>query len=108
MLLNDKVLNILGLARSANKVIAGSETVDRLLRLNKLSFVFVARDASSRTIDRFEKKSFFYKTPVNISYSCDELSKAIGKPMCKVLGITDSGFANSLKKHLNGGVVNES
>jgi ribosomal protein L7Ae-like RNA K-turn-binding protein len=107
MLLNDKILNTLGLARSANKIIAGSDTVEQLLKLKKLKYVFVASDASSRTIDRFEKKCFFHETPVNISYSCEQLSKAVGKSMCKVLGVTDSGFANSLKKHLNGGVENE-
>lgn len=108
ILLNDKVLSILGIAKSAGKIVAGSDTVERLLKQNKLHYVFIANDASVRTIDRFVKKCFHHKTSVNTDYSCDELSKSIGKPMVKILGLIDAGFASSLKKHLNGGVMNES
>ena len=106
--LNDKVLSMLGIAKSAGKIVAGSDTVERLLKSKKLYYVFIAKDASDNTIDRFEKKCFYYDTKINNSYSCDELSIAIGKPMVKVLGLIDAGFANSLEKHLNGGVKNES
>jgi len=102
-----KVLNILGLAYRARKLIAGEDTVLRMLRLKKLQIVFVAKDASSNTIDKYDKKCYFYDTPMNNEYTCDELSRAIGKPMCKILAITDRGFLEALQKNLNGGALNE-
>lgn len=109
MVLNkpDQVLNIIGLAYRARKVITGEDTVLRLLKQNKFKIVFVASDAAIRTIDKFEKKCFYYKTPLNINYNTAELSNAVGKPMCKILAITDQGFFDALMKSLNGGAINE-
>lgn len=102
-----QVLNLLGLARKAGKLAAGEDTVLKLLRQNKLKIVFVANDASARQIDKFDKKCFFYNTKMNNSFTCNELSKAIGKPMCKILAITDQGFLDALNKSLDGGAINE-
>lgn len=102
-----QVLNLLGLARRAGKLVAGEDTVLKLLRQNKLKIVFVANDASDRQIDKFDKKCFFYNTKMNNSFSCSEISNAIGKPMCKILGITDQGFLDALNKSLDGGAINE-
>ncbi|MCK9471467.1 MAG: ribosomal L7Ae/L30e/S12e/Gadd45 family protein [Bacilli bacterium] len=102
-----KVLNLLGLANRARKLVAGEDTVLRLLKQKKLKIVFVASDASLKQIDKFEKKCFFYETKMNNDYTCDELSNAIGKPMCKILAVTDQGFLDALNKSLNGGAINE-
>ena len=104
---DQQVLSLLGLAKRAGKLIAGEDSVLRLLKLNKLKIVFVANDASEKQKDKFIKKSYFYKTQLNNDYSCDQLSSAIGKPMCKILGITDQGFLDALNKSLNGGANNE-
>lgn len=103
----NKVLNILGLARKAGKIVTGEDTVLKLLRQNKLKIVFVASDASFRQIDKFDKKCYFFKTQFNNMFSSEEISKSIGKPMCKVLGVTDQGFLDALNKSLNGGAINE-
>jgi len=101
MLLNkEKVLKTLGLARRAGKVASGEDNVLKLLRENKLKFVFIASDASKKQIDKFTKKCFYYNVDVNNDFTCEELSNAIGKPMCKYLGITDQGFLDALKKSL--------
>lgn len=108
MLLNkQQVLNLLGLARRAGKLVSGEDTVLRMLKQNKVKIVFVANDASEKQIDKFNKKTYFYKTKMNNDFTCDELSSAIGKPMCKMLGITDQGFLDALNKRLNGGAINE-
>lgn len=102
-----QVLNLLGLAKRAGKLVAGEDTVLKSLKQNKLKIVFVATDASLKQIDKFNKKCFFYKTMMNNNFTCDELSSAIGKPMCKILGITDQGFLDALNKSFNGGAINE-
>ena len=58
----EKALNLLGLAYRARKLINGDEVVTDNLQKGKCKMVIVARDASSRTIDKFQKKCFFYGT----------------------------------------------
>lgn len=107
MTIKTKVLNLLGLAYRARKVIRGEENVVKSMQLGKIRMVFVASDSSKRTIDKFSKKCFFYNVPVVFDYSTDELSNAIGRPMCKILAITDQGFYEALKNIINRGGQNE-
>lgn len=102
-----KVLNLLGLARRAKKIIIGEDMVLSFLQDKKLYIVFVASDASKKQIDKFNKKCFYYNVEINNDFTCNELSHAIGSPMCKYIGVIDQGFFNALKRELNGGAVNE-
>lgn len=97
---NEKVLSLLGLAYRAKKIINGEESVLYALKQGKCKLVLVACDASSKTIDRLEKKCFFYKVEINKDFSTDELSMSIGKGLVKVMALTDQGFFDSLKKVL--------
>jgi|SRR5690554_52324 len=92
-----KVLNLLGLANRAGVIITGEDGVQKALQNQKLKIVFVASDASERTIDKFIKKCYFYKVVCNLDYSSEELSSALGKPR-KIIGLTDHGFFNALEK----------
>jgi ribosomal protein L7Ae-like RNA K-turn-binding protein len=103
---HSSVLQLLGLAYRARKISTGEDAVLRLLKQNKIKIVFVAKDASPNTIDQFDKKCYFYNTKMNNDYTCDELSKAVGKTMCKILAVTDQGFSDALMKYF-GGAVNE-
>ena len=49
-----EILNILGLAYKANKVILGK---DCLNDFSKIKYLFIASDASTKTKERFLKKS---------------------------------------------------
>lgn len=98
------VLNILGLAYRAQKVTTGDKEVLRAIKQNRAKLVFVASDASEKTFDRFDKKCYFYNIKMNTEYTTDELSNAIGKPLCKIIAITDEGFQEALIKNFNGGV----
>ncbi|MCK9536016.1 MAG: ribosomal L7Ae/L30e/S12e/Gadd45 family protein [Bacilli bacterium] len=99
-----KILNYLGLARRANKVVAGSDMVLRMIKQRKAKIVFVANDAAANTIKTFEKKCYYYKILFVNEYTSDELSRAIGKPICMVLAITDQGFFDAINGQSNGGI----
>jgi ribosomal protein L7Ae-like RNA K-turn-binding protein len=96
ILLPKNGLNILGLAYKAGKLVVGEDAVLRMLKLKKLKLVLIAKDSSPKTIDKFDRKGFFYQTPISLEYTCEELSQALGKPMCKILGLTDQGFLEAL------------
>lgn len=96
----EKILNLLGLAYKARKIITGEENTVFSLQSGKCKIVFVANDASSKTIDKFEKKCFFYNVELCTKFSTDELTKSVGKTLVKVMALTDQGFYNSLIKLL--------
>ncbi len=95
----NKILSLLGLAKRAGKVIVGTDAVISKLQENKLNLIFVAKDASLATIDKIEKKAFYYDVKIIKSFTSDELSNCIGSNNNKVLGLSDKGFADTIIKH---------
>ncbi|MCR5308475.1 MAG: ribosomal L7Ae/L30e/S12e/Gadd45 family protein [bacterium] len=93
----DKTLQLLSLVRKANKLITGEEFVTDAVRKNKVFLVFLASDAGVNTTKKITDKTKFYKIPLINTYTSEELSSAIGKKRM-VIGITDLGFATSIKK----------
>lgn len=100
----NKVPGYLGLARRANKLVAGSDAVLWAIKKNLAKIVFIASDAASNTVKKFQKKCYDNNILAINEYSSEELSKAIGKPLCKVLAITDQGFSDVIRGQLNGGI----
>jgi len=96
----DKILSLLGLINRANKTMLGDNCLDNMASLH---YLFIASDISSKQKERYSKKCYFYKLESNDLYTSEELSKAIGKTNVKVIGITDKGFADSIKDKLKEG-----
>ena len=93
----DKVLQLLSLARKANKLITGEEYVTDAIRNKKVHLVFLASDAGVNTSKKIHDKTKYYNVPLIDTFSSIELSNAIGK-VRMVIGITDMGFATSIEK----------
>ena len=100
-----KILNLLGLATRAGLLVSGEDIVIDAIQKKKAKIVFLGSDASNNTLDKFQKKCFYYNIELNTMFTCEELSMSIGKTRM-VMAITDSGFHKSIKKYL-GGVENE-
>lgn len=49
------------------------------------------------------KKLIFNQVPIINKYSTEELSKALGIEVIKIIGISDLGFAKALKKEIERG-----
>ena len=95
-----KALNLLGLAYRARKLINGEDNVIDNLQKGKCLMVIVASDASSRTIDKFQKKCFFYNVEVCFEFKTEELSKTLGKGLVRIIALTDSGFKKAFCENL--------
>lgn len=95
----NKVLSLLGLAKRAGKVIVGTDAVISKLQVNNLHLIFIAKDSSLATIDKIEKKAFYYNVRIIKSFTSDEISNAIGSNNNKVIGISDPGFAEAMINH---------
>ena len=95
-----QLLNLLGLAKRAGKVITGEELVVKSIQNGKAQLVFVAADASANLIKKITDKSSYYEVAVSQMFSEIELSVAIGANR-KVLAIADSGFAKKMESLMN-------
>ena len=104
--MKEKILNLLGLATRAGKIVSGEDIVIDTMRKKKARIVFLGNDCSDNTLDKFKKKCFFYKTELNTMFSSEEISHSIGKNRM-VIALTDEGFYKTIKKNI-GGVENES
>ncbi len=92
-----KLLNLLGLCQKAGYLVSGYDSVIAEMRKGRLKIVFVASDSSSKTIDNFKKKCFFYHIPVNFEYSGDELSASIGRNR-RIIALNNDKMYAAIKK----------
>lgn len=97
--MKQEILNLLGLAKKAGKIVSGEDSVLISLQRLKAKLVFVAKDASSQTIDKFDKKCFFYKVKMINDFDTNEISNAIGQER-KVICLIDDGFAKAIKEKM--------
>lgn len=99
----NKILNMLGIARRAGKLVLGTDSLINAFPSKKVKLVFIASDASEQTIDKFDKKAYFYQVRIINKFNTEELSKALGVTSIKVIGLLDEGFAGAILKELERG-----
>ncbi|WP_018922513.1 L7Ae/L30e/S12e/Gadd45 family ribosomal protein [Salsuginibacillus kocurii] len=91
-----QILDFLGLAMRAGKVISGEDLVVQALRNEELHLVLVSTDGSGNIKKKAIDKSRTYHTPCFEFATREELGQAIGKETRVIIGITDKGFAKKL------------
>lgn len=94
-----QTMNLLGMARRAQKVVSGEATVLKAIQTQSVRLVFLVQDAGSATSKKFNDKCAYYNVPLNQSFTKLELSQAIGQSRT-VIGITQSGFARKFEELL--------
>ncbi|WP_420849556.1 L7Ae/L30e/S12e/Gadd45 family ribosomal protein [Paenibacillus montanisoli] len=95
-----KALQMLGMAMRAGKLVTGDETVLKAVQQGKAKLVIVAGDASDNTKKKFRDKCASYKVKHVEAFDRITLGEAIGKSERVLLGVTDSGFSNSIAQSL--------
>lgn len=98
-----KVLNSLGLALKAGKLVSGEDAVIHAMQTNQTKLIFLASDASIQAKDKFEKKAFFYGVQIIELFNAEELSKSIGKLHRKAIAICDEGFTKLILGYIERG-----
>lgn len=99
----EKILQLLGIANRAGKIVSGYSEALHKLQQEKIQILFVATDASEKTKTTFENKCKHYQIDMVVEFSTEELSHAIGKEMRKIVAVTDLGFYKTLKEKLSRG-----
>jgi ribosomal protein L7Ae-like RNA K-turn-binding protein len=95
-----KIGNILGLARKAGAITAGTELVIESMRKSKACLVYISSDVSEGTLKKLKDKAAFYKVQAEIlDLTMDELAHRVGflRPTAAV-SLTDKNFLKLIEK----------
>lgn len=96
----NKIYSLLGLAARSRNVVSGEIATEKAVKTGSAALVIVSKDASDNTIKMFRNMCDFYNVPFFQYGTKEELGHAMGKEMRSSLAVTDNGFAQSIKKHL--------
>ena len=98
---NKRLLSLVGLATRARKVVSGEFSTEKSVKSGKSHLVIVSEEASDNTKKKFTNMCTYYKVPIYLFGTKDELGHAMGQ---------DAGFAKSMveRMNINGGSLNES
>lgn len=94
----ENIMRLLGLARRAGKVTAGSAAAEKILIKKKAQLVLLAEDAAVNTAKNFIYLADKAQVPVLSFGTKLELGQWTGSDSKAVLVITDKGFATRLRE----------
>ena len=87
----DKILNLLGLAQRAGKVISGDFIVEKAMKRKDPKLVLLAGDCAANN----------EKIPLHSIANKEALGTAIGKEVRVVVAVLDDGFAKAIVKEID-------
>ena len=100
--MNNKILSTLGLCRRAARLSYGFDMV--MAGLHKTHLLLLADDCAARTCRNVEEAAKEFSVPLyRLPFTKEQLGFAIGGKPVGILGVTDPGFAQSLKRSIEGG-----
>lgn len=100
-MINQKILNLLGLAMRARKVTLGQDAVLAKLPHENNKMIFLASDTGDNAKKKVHNKANTYNAIIVDRFTSDELSKAIGKENRRVVLVCDRGFISKFKEYLD-------
>ncbi len=93
------ILNKLGLAARARKIISGESMVVDAIKAKQALLVLISNDCQKNTLDKIVSKCTYYEVEyMIIPYDKYELGNAIGKDLRVCVAISDLGFVKMIKK----------
>lgn len=97
MNMNNKYLNLLGLAYRARMCSLGEETIVKDIQNNRAKLVLLASDIGKQTEKKMSDKCKTYDIPYVTVDNRDVLSKAMGQTQRVAVAILDEGFAKKIQ-----------
>ncbi len=91
-----RLLQLIGLAQRAGRIVSGEEFVVDAIRKGQTRLVFLAEDAAANLTKKISDKSNTYQVEIVTAFSTLELSAAVGKTR-KVVAVTDAGFTKKMR-----------
>lgn len=97
----DNVLQMLGLAQRAGRLVSGEFMTESAVKSYGAYLVVIAQDVSENTRKKFRNMCEFYEVPIREYATKDELGHSLGKEFRASLAVTDEGFAQAILKKMD-------
>ena len=95
-----KIYSMLGLATKAGKIVSGEFMTEKTVKSGAACLVIVSEEASDNTKKMFTNMCRFYKVPLHIFGTKEDLGASMGKEFRASAAITDPGFAKAIQEKL--------
>lgn len=100
-MVDKRVGSFFSLAMKAGKLATGEFSCEKTMQKGLACLVVIASDASDNTKKKFTNKAFYYKIPVCVYGTRQELSKYVGQDNRAVFIITDIHFGKKMKEMID-------
>lgn len=107
MIIIDKVLGLIGLAKRAGKISCGESACKDAVRFGKSKLIVIASDASANTKKNIEDSCKYYGVYCLRAYTKEELGHAVGNEFNAALSVNDDGFAQTIIKNIQVNIESE-
>ena len=97
----NRIFSMIGMAMKAGKVVSGEFSTEKAVKTGSAWMVIVSEAASENTKKMFRNMCTFYKVPMYVYGTKEDLGHCMGKEFRASLAVTDEGFAKSIEKRLN-------
>lgn len=97
----DKILNLLGLAQRAGKVISGDFIVEKAMKRKDPKLVLFAGDCAANNEKKYTQLAETHQIPLHSIANKEALGTAIGKEVRVVVAVLDDGFAKAILKEID-------
>ena len=97
----NKVLSLIGLAMKAGRVVSGEFSTENAVKDGKACLVLISEEASDNTRKKFQNMCTYYKVPIYLYGTKNELGRAMGKEFRASLAVTDAGFSDAIWNQLS-------
>ena len=95
----DKILNLLGLAQRAGKVISGDFIVEKAMKRKDPKLVLLAGDCAANNEKKYTQLAETHQ--IHSIANKEALGTAIGKEVRVVVAVLDDGFAKAILKEID-------
>lgn len=98
-----KTLSLLGMAMRSRNLVSGEFMTEKAVKQGNAFLVIVSGEASDNTKKMFSNMCSYYKVPMYIGGTMEELGRCIGKEFRASVAVTDEGLAKSIMEKLGCG-----
>ena len=91
----EKVLNILGLAQRAGRLLSGDFVVERSMKRQAYPLLIMAEDCAQNNAKKYMHLAKSHQVPLRLVGNKEEICRELGKEMRAVILVNDAGFDKS-------------
>lgn len=99
--MNNKILNLLGLAQRAGKIVSGDFVVEKTIQKEKVHLLILAKDCAANNTNKYRHLAERSRIPLRQVSTKDELGHALGKDVRAIVAVMDGGFAKALLQEID-------